>query len=82
MKKIIIDTRKLQTAEKIHEFLSKEMDFPSWYGKNLDALFDCLTEESEEITIVLKGNENFLQGFSSVFHAAAQENPRIHISAE
>ena len=28
----------------IHDFLAKELEFPSYYGKNLDALYDVLTE--------------------------------------
>ena len=79
MKEIIIDATKMQTAEKLHEFLLKELEFPEWYGKNLDALFDCLTERSEELHLVLKESNALPQGFLKVFYAAAKENPQISI---
>lgn len=77
MKEIIIDATKMQTAEKLHEFLLKELEFPDWYGKNLDALFDCLTESPEELHLILKESKALPQGFLKVFYVAAKENPKI-----
>lgn len=79
MKEIIIDATKMQTAEKIHEFLLKELEFPDWYGKNLDALFDCLTESPEELHLILKESKTLPRGFLKVFYTAAKENPKILI---
>ena len=31
----------------IHEYLAEKFGFPSYYGKNLDALYDCLTDICE-----------------------------------
>lgn len=44
-----VDTRKLTTKEKSHEYLAKQLGFPEYYGKNLDALHDCLTDIKESI---------------------------------
>ena len=33
-----------KTAAKILRRLGKALHFPSWYGANLDALYDCLTD--------------------------------------
>lgn len=30
--------------ELIHNYIAQKMDFPDYYGKNLDALYDCLTD--------------------------------------
>ena len=38
--------------EKGHDYLSEALKFPDYYGKNLDALYDCLCEIEEEIEIV------------------------------
>ena len=35
-----------------HDYLAEALDFPDYYGKNLDALYDCLTEISCEIELV------------------------------
>ena len=35
----------------IHEQLAQELHFPEYYGKNLDALYDCLTEVQEDVEL-------------------------------
>ena len=44
MKIIRVDLRKFETKQEIQEYLKKECDFPEYYGCNLDALYDCLSE--------------------------------------
>ncbi|MEC2182134.1 barstar family protein [Bacillus spizizenii] len=43
MKKIIINGKDFENKEVLHEALKDKLDFPDYYGKNLDALWDCLT---------------------------------------
>ncbi|NLB42341.1 MAG: barstar family protein [Clostridiales bacterium] len=43
MTTIIIDGRRLKTKKRAHEYLAEKLSFPSYYGKNLDALHDVLT---------------------------------------
>lgn len=59
MKIVILDTKKMLEKEKMHEYLIKKFDLPEYYGRNLDALFDCLCEINEPTLIKLK-NEKFL----------------------
>ena len=40
--------------EAIHDQLSQALQFPSFYGRNLDALYDCMTEVRTNVTIHLK----------------------------
>ena len=54
--KVIINCENLLHRRQAHEYLAQMLDFPEYYGKNLDALFDCLTELSD-CTIVLMGKE-------------------------
>ena len=35
-----------------HDYIAEALDFPDYYGKNLDALYDCLTEIEADIVIV------------------------------
>ena len=60
MKSVILDAKKMLKKEKMHEYFAKKFDLPEYYGKNLDALFDCLCEINEPTLIKLK-NESALQ---------------------
>lgn len=51
MKEILINCAKIGTREELHDVLSRELGFPAWYGRNLDALHDCLTALCEETSI-------------------------------
>ena len=59
MKIVILDAKKMFEKEKMHEYFAKKFDLPEYYGRNLDALFDCLCEINEPTLIKLK-NEEFL----------------------
>ena len=54
MKTIIIDGNELISMSEIHEIFAAELDFPDWYGKNLDALYDCLGDVTEELEIIFE----------------------------
>ena len=41
---VILDARKLGEKKAAHEYLKKIFSFPDYYGCNLDALYDCLSE--------------------------------------
>ena len=60
MKSVSLDAKKMVEKEKMHDYLAKKFDLPEYYGKNLDALFDCLCEINEPTLIKLK-NENALE---------------------
>ena len=45
MKLIELDLNTFETKEDVHSFLAEEMEFPEYYGNNLDALYDVLTSE-------------------------------------
>ena len=79
MKKVIIDTNKLTTMEQIHDFLAEELNFPAHYGKNLDALYDCLTDITEETEIQLTAEEETFHPLKKVLTTAAKSNKNLHI---
>ena len=60
MKNVSLDAKKMVEKEKMHDYLAKKFDLPDHYGRNLDALFDCLCEINEPTLIKLK-NENALE---------------------
>ena len=54
MKIVTIDGAKMTSKVEAHAHISDALDFPMYYGKNLDALADCLSEIPRETTIVLR----------------------------
>ena len=52
MEERIIDCAKIRTPEDLHEVLRTALAFPEWYGNNLDALYDCLTEISGKVRLL------------------------------
>lgn len=58
--------------ERGHDYLMEALSLPDYYGKNLDALYDCLTEmECEiELTNASEVDEDILD----TFRDAADEN--------
>ena len=55
-----------------HDYLKEALDFPDYYGKNLDALYDCLTEISCEIELI--NSEEVDKDILDTFRDAANEN--------
>ena len=51
MKEITINCAQIGTMDEMHAILARELNFPDWYGRNLDALHDCLTAICEETQI-------------------------------
>ena len=55
IKTVILDAILLN--QKGHKYLKEIIDFPEYYGENLDALYDCLSELDDTEIIILNMNE-------------------------
>lgn len=53
MAEITLDGLELRSIEEVHDLFARALDLPAWYGRNLDALFDCLTDAHEPVTVRL-----------------------------
>ena len=56
MKVVLLDGNRIKTAEDLHRTFREALGFPEWYGNNLDALYDMLTETQEEVGVILVNN--------------------------
>ena len=81
MKQITLDGNILANAAQVHEYLKDCLEFPEYYGNNLDALHDCLTDlEDIEITITSPVEDGAVfQKVLRVFKAAAKENESFEL---
>lgn len=52
MEEIIIDCSQIGNREDLHRIFRETLSFPGWYGNNLDALYDCLTNISGTIRLL------------------------------
>lgn len=80
MKEIIIDCSLISDAPALHRALAEALAFPGWYGHNLDALHDCLTEISEDTQLTLTHFDTlgaFGAGFRLVLNDA--EDANLHL---
>ena len=78
---LILDGTLFGNANQIHNYLANQLCLPPYYGRNLDALYDCLTERGGETTLVLQNwPDSGLTGpFLRVFLDAAESNPHLRI---
>ena len=89
MRIVVLDCSVLPDRETLHRTLAAALALPEWYGGNLDALFDCLTDlrEDAELHILhpaaLEGALGPYAGrFLRVLRAAEEENPRLTVQVE
>lgn len=83
---VIIDGRNIADKQALHAYLKEQCNFPDYYGNNLDALYDVLTERSEPLEIRVEyANElkEILCGYGEAFietlEDAAAENEHIKV---
>lgn len=85
---IILDTAWLQEPEVAHPYLKEKLDFPEYYGHNLDALYECLTDICEDTVLRLRnltgeqGESLYFSRLLQVMQDAAEENPTLQVIVE
>ena len=88
MRTCYLDCRDMTDRAALHACLREALSLPDWYGNNLDALYDCLSEPGEETTIVVTHTQALdrLEGdygrrFLDTLVDASRENPALRVLA-
>lgn len=81
---ITLDVTRMIQKSPAHEYLMEMLSLPDYYGKNLDALYDCLTEmEPVEIHFVnVDKGGMYSAKILKVFRDASKENPGLVITID
>ena len=79
----------IRTRDELHDALIRALNLPTWYGRNLDALYDCLADVNQDTELRLLHParlEEALGGYArsllSVLRDAAAENPHFRVTLE
>ena len=51
--RVELDCRKMTDKQATHAYLKQALALPDYYGNNLDALYDLMTDREEETVLVL-----------------------------
>lgn len=87
MKKITLDLAHMQSVPALHNYLRSVLALPVYYGANLDALYDCLTELDAATELVVPtaiADEAHLGWYGEqllqVLQDAAEENEALTVT--
>ena len=81
---LLIRQKDNKTKKSMLSYIAEELSFPDYFGNNLDALYDCLTDIDEPTNIALDPipsdeSEKWYQSIYKVLLDAAAENENIKV---
>lgn len=62
---VYLDGAKMTDKASAHDHLAERFALPGWYGRNLDALYDCLTDLVGPKDIILLHSEQMRSGLGT-----------------
>ena len=65
--------------EQLHDYLQEMLPLPEYYGRNLDALYDCLTELTDTVVVIENEDQagEWYKKVERVLADACRENPGL-----
>ncbi len=86
MREFTLDGALVDSRQSLHDLLAQGLDFPDWYGGNLDALYDCLTDLDETNLILINTDAlgmalgSYWRRVLEVLRECATGNERFHLT--
>jgi hypothetical protein len=72
-----VDLERVRDCKAALRAIGRALDFPSWYGANLDALYDCLTDLPERAMANATGWNVVLRGWPSPERMDAEQRAAL-----
>lgn len=85
MTHITVNCTGLETKAQLHNLLVDALAFPDWYGGNLDALYDCLTDLEDAVHLHLTdwaSLPDWKAAFAAVFEEAENDCDEFTVTYE
>lgn len=86
---VLLDGKVMVDRVSAHTHLAERLELPTYYGRNLDALYDVLTEIGEETEIILTDPAavaeqmgKYGEALLATLQEAAEENPRLIVTLQ
>ena len=67
---VTIDCSEIRENADLHRIFSAQLHLPGFYGKNLDALYDCLTTLPQKTTLNLLHTQSLIDNLGPYGRAA------------
>lgn len=87
--RFVLDGGSVSSRQALHRTLAVGLRLPDWYGGNLDALHDCLTEPGEPVELVIRSGAalsaalgDYAAALRRVLSDCAAENPGFSFTWE
>ena len=88
---ILINGKEIKSQDHLHTLFAKQLNFPTSYGKNLDALYDVLSADVSGQTMIKfkslsilksKLGAEYTDAFIQAIMDASEDNPKIVLLLE
>ena len=87
----LINGKEVKSQDDFHTKLAKQLNFPKYYGKNLDALYDILSTDLGNQNIIKikhlsilksKLGADYMEALIQAILDASQDNPKVVLLIE
>lgn len=83
-RRVTLSGNQMTTKETMHTYLARKLRLPAYYGRNLDALHDCLCEIAQPLRITVTYTASLVEKtgeygelFLDVLKDSAKENKNL-----